>query len=107
MKHNFFVHDNKIYCVTTYKGKTIKSVSKCHPEDEYSFEDGMDLAEARCDVKVSERRLTLAIENMQKADAEYKKAKELRDRAWNHLQNSITAKDEAVKRLTELEKVMK
>lgn len=50
-------HKTYVICVSSYAGKTVRGVAKCSPEDEFNMSYGMELARARCDVKVAKKRL--------------------------------------------------
>ena len=44
--HNF--EDNTVVCTTFYKGRTIRGIAKCDPEDDFNLEVGKKLAYLRC-----------------------------------------------------------
>lgn len=56
MKFTYSFANNRVYCMTYYAGKTIKGVSKRHPDDEFNLEDGKKLAKARCEYKVRKKQ---------------------------------------------------
>jgi hypothetical protein len=57
MKYKFYVHDNVVICVTTYRKKFVKATAKCAPEDTFDIEYGKKLAQARVDLKVAQKKL--------------------------------------------------
>lgn len=63
----------EISASTTYAGKTVKAVAKCNPIDSFSEEYGKDLAAARCNLKVSKKRVKNAIKSYDKACKDYAK----------------------------------
>lgn len=56
-KYDFIFVCNKVYALSTYEGKTVRAVAKCHPDDEFSVENGKKLAAARCNAKIAKRRM--------------------------------------------------
>ena len=54
------------YCFA-YAGKTVRGIAKCSPNDEFSKEKGEELAVARCDAKIAEKRLKRAMAKVDEA----------------------------------------
>ena len=50
-----------IIAMSTYAGKTVKGMAKCHPSDTYDEEKGKKLAAARCNLKIAELRYKNAL----------------------------------------------
>jgi hypothetical protein len=59
-KYTFIQNGNKIFALSSYEGKTVRAVAKCHPDDEFSVENGKKLAAARCNAKIAKRRFRRA-----------------------------------------------
>lgn len=61
MKHHFNVYvlekQRQVVVTTKYKGKTIRAVAKCAPEDEFNAEIGTEIATDRCKRKLYERQM--------------------------------------------------
>ena len=58
MRYHFYTNNKDIVvCTSTYAGKVVRGIAKCSPEDKFDYEYGCNLAKARCDVKVGEKRL--------------------------------------------------
>ena len=55
-KYKFVVTGNKVIAISSYAGKTVKGIAKCHPNDEFNEEIGKNLAAARCNRKIAEKR---------------------------------------------------
>lgn len=53
----YYDKKNTTYAIRHYKGKTIKGVAKCNPNDTYSPVVGEVVAAARCEVKYLDRKL--------------------------------------------------
>ena len=47
-KYQFYSFNNTIIALSHYKGKIIKGIAKCHPDDEFNLEKGKELAMVRC-----------------------------------------------------------
>lgn len=47
---------NVVVAISTYAGKTVKGYAKQNPNDEWNWEKGRDLAIARCNAKIAEKR---------------------------------------------------
>lgn len=48
---------NTVVAVRTYKGKNVRGVAKCAPNDEFDIDKGTTLATLRCEQKVAKARL--------------------------------------------------
>lgn len=45
-----------VVAISTYAGKNVKGYAKMHPGDEFNWEKGRDLAIARCNAKIADKR---------------------------------------------------
>ena len=59
-KYRFYTSKNKVVAVSTYAGRPVRGVAKCDPIDAFSLEVGKELAAARCNDRVAEKRLKRA-----------------------------------------------
>ena len=66
-KYRFYDNGNKVIAVSSYAGRQVRGVAKCDPRDSFDKEKGMQLAEARCNLKVAEKRAV-------RSEVQYKKA---------------------------------
>lgn len=57
----------QVIAVSSYCGRTVKGYANCNPDDEFSLEKGKELAAARCNLKVAEKRLNRARSKQVKA----------------------------------------
>ena len=58
MDYFYSVGNNKVVCITHYRGKSIRGIAKCDTEyDLFDPEVGMKLAKLRCDLKVAEKKM--------------------------------------------------
>ena len=60
MKYKFYVFDNKMICLSTFRGKTIRGIAKCDPEDTFNEDKGRKLSQLRCKRKVLTKRVKFA-----------------------------------------------
>lgn len=51
----------KVIAISTYAGRTVKGVAKCHPNDTFDVELGKSLAAARCNEKIAGKRFQRAL----------------------------------------------
>lgn len=88
-KYKFIDHDgvdkngqkvHEVIALSTYAGKAVKGVAKCATNDTFDLQKGKELAAARCNEKVSakrvkraEKKLVEATEALKKAQAHYDK----------------------------------
>ena len=63
-----------VIAVSTYEGKTVRGVAKCDPRDKFDMEQGRQLAAARCNQKIAQKRKARADRELKKAVIAYDKA---------------------------------
>ena len=56
-KYKFYIAGNRVIAVSSYGKKRVRGVAVCHPEDAFDLQKGKELAAARCNMKVAEKRL--------------------------------------------------
>ena len=66
-KYKFIIHENEIIAISTYAGKTVRGIAKCHPHDVMDIERGKVLAANRCNVKIAQKRRARARKKMAEA----------------------------------------
>lgn len=64
INYKIYRHDNEIVAVSTFAKRMVRGVAKCDPRDEFDHKKGEALAIARCDLKVAEKRLKRANQNV-------------------------------------------
>lgn len=67
-----------VIAVSTYEGRIVRGVAKCDPKDNFDLERGKQLAAARCNQKIAQKRKI-------RADRELKKAVIAYDKAMKHM----------------------
>jgi hypothetical protein len=92
-----------VVALSTYCGKIVKGVAKCMSSDAFSLDTGTNLAAARCDLKVCERRSKRALKKKQEAE---KKLEELTShyiKMSKYYDDAIAETYQASKRLRRIE----
>lgn len=69
-RYEFVVNKEKrtIVALTSFAGKTVSGIAKCHPSDSFNEEAGKALAKARADFKVAVKRSKYANKRLEIAD---------------------------------------
>ena len=60
IKYKYVVMPTKVIALSTYAGRTVRGIAKCHPNDNFDEEYGKKLAAARCNAKIAEKRYARA-----------------------------------------------
>lgn len=102
MRYNYYAADNKIICVSHYAGKAVRGVAKCDPKDDFDVDAGKKLAQARCDQKISEKRVRRARERYEEALELVKEALTYKARMEAYLTESLYMQDKCTKDLEDL-----
>ena len=55
-RYRVYQNKNQVIVITHYRGKSIKGVAKCSPEDEFDLERGIKIAKCRCDLKLMNKK---------------------------------------------------
>lgn len=58
--YKYIVTKNMVIAISTYAGRTVRGIAKCHPNDTFDEEFGKRLAAARCNEKIAEKRFVRA-----------------------------------------------
>lgn len=91
-----------IIAISSYAKKPIRGIAKCSPKDNFDVNKGIELAEARCDVKVAEKRFKRAWKKYEEAAEVFAKAKRELERMKNYFIDAQDAYDEAADNLNEI-----
>lgn len=79
MRYRYYSDSKKrVYCVSTYAGRTVRACAVCSPHDTFNEEAGQALAKARVDTKIAEKRV-------KRAQAKYAYACELLKDAMSYV----------------------
>lgn len=91
-----------VIAVSSYAGKTVRGVAKCDPKDKFDLEKGKELAAARCQAKVSTKRLARAKKKLAEATEALEKAQKFYNDMTTYFNDSERDKemyDSVVERL--------
>ena len=100
-KYKYFIHQSKehgsaqVTAVSTYAGHTVKGYAKCDPKDEFNQEQGMNLAAARCNLKVAHLRNKRAQRKYKEAQAKLAEAQSYLTKMANYAVDSRDAVKQA------------
>ena len=85
-KYRFYTYTENdvlhVAAVSTYAGRFVRGLAKCDPKDTPSIEKGKQIAAARCNLKIAEKRA-------KRANKKYAEAIEFYEKAQNHLNKMI------------------
>lgn len=87
----------QIFAISSYAGKTVKAKATCSPEDNFNEAKGKELAAARLEVKVSQKRV-------KNAERKRKIARNTLLDATNHFEKMEGYLNDSKKELAEAEK---
>ena len=82
-KYKFYKRGNDIIAVSTYAGKTVKAYAKCDPRDSYDEQAGKELAAARCNAKIADKREARARRKVMEAQAQLDAARQHYEKMYN------------------------
>lgn len=102
-RYNFYKTKNKVICVSSYAGKTIRGVAKCAPNDTFDEEKGKRLAQLRCDLKVAAARVRNAEAKMNEAEKSLADAEVRFDNMCAYYEDASNTWDELVVELEEFQ----
>lgn len=55
-RYRVYQNKNQVIVITHYRGKSIRGVAKCSPEDKFDLERGISIAKCRCDLKLMNKK---------------------------------------------------
>lgn len=92
-----------VIAISTYAGKVVKGVAKCQAGDSYNFEDGKNLAAARCDLKVCLKRKDRAFKKKHEIALKMEELQKHYDAACAYYNDALSEVLEASNRLHKIE----
>lgn len=82
--------DAKVVVATsTYAGKTVRGVARCHPNDEFDMDKGIQLAVYRCNLKVAAKRQARAARKVKEAKLALYEAQVFLDKMLDYRAQSV------------------
>lgn len=94
-KYHYYETENKTIAVSTYAGKPVRGTAICAAGDEFSAAAGKEIAAARCNVRVCEKRRKRAAQKHQEAKANLAKAAREFERMISYLEDATRLEEEA------------
>ena len=84
-KYRVFVDQNqrKVIAVSTYAGKNVKGYAKADPRDTFDIEKGTELAIARCNAKIAEKRAKRATSKVSERSRSLQKLRSILQKCRN------------------------
>ena len=92
----------KVVALASYAGKPVRGIAKLNPTDEYDVSSGMELAAARCNLKIAEKRQARAIAKYNEAMAKLYEAREYLEAMKHYYEDSTVAVETAKNDLEEI-----
>lgn len=100
--YKYVVTPTKVIALSTYGGRTVRGVAKCHPGDTFNEEVGKALAAARCNEKVAIKRYARAQQKYKEMCSEWMALQDRAHKLSNYLKDSYIAYKEAKKIVAEV-----
>jgi hypothetical protein len=108
-KYKFYIREDKdgapkeVIAVSTYAGKYVRGVAKTNPLDEFDYKTGKELAAARCNLKVAEKRLKRSSTKLREAEQQLIEAKRFAEKMRHYYEDSVNELAEASNYVADLE----
>ena len=93
--YKYVVTPTKVIALSTYGGRTVRGVAKCHPGDTFNEDVGKALAAARCNEKVAIKRYTRAQQKYNEMVQELHQMEAKAHKVADYLHDSYEAYKEA------------
>lgn len=89
--YKYVVTPNKVIALSTYAGRTVRGIAKCHPNDTFDEDFGKALAAARCNQKVAAKRYARARAEYNQLAVEIKKFNDRAQKVTDYLRDAAEA----------------
>ena len=93
--YKYVVTPNKVIALSTYGGRTVRGIAKCHPGDTFNEEVGKALAAARCNEKIAAKRYARAQQKYNEMVQELHEMQSKAHKVADYLHDSYEAYKEA------------
>ncbi len=98
-KYYINLSKGEVVAVCRYAGKNIRSVAKCHPDDNFDPEKGKKIARAKCEVKVGQIKMKNATYKFREAAKAADEADKRYDEMKQYYIDSVDFLEDAVAEL--------
>lgn len=103
-KYKFYRDGKNVIAVSSYAGRTVRGVAKLDPRDDFDEDFGKKLASARCNAKITNKRMKNALKKYEKAVKTVTEAKRMESAMKRYYLDAIYEANEAQHDLDELMK---
>ena len=100
--YKYVVTPTKVIALSSYGGRTVRGIAKCHPNDAFDEETGKALAAARCNEKIAAKRYARARKKYDEAYDELMAFETKIHRVSDYLKDSYEAYKEAKQTVAEI-----
>ena len=100
--YKYVVTPNKVIALSSYGGRTVRGIAKCHPGDTFNEETGKALAAARCNEKIAAKRYARAQKKYLEMCEELKDFQTRAHKMADYLRDSYKAHEEAKRIVAEV-----
>lgn len=100
--YKYVVTPNKVIALSTYAGRTVRGIAKCHPNDTFNEDYGKALAAARCNQKVAAKRYARAQAEYNQLAVEIKKFNDRAQKVTDYLRDAAEAERAATQTILAL-----
>ena len=94
--YRYVVTPTKVIALSTYAGRTVRGVAKCHPDDKFDEEFGKKLAAARCNQKIASKRYERAFRKYCFMCEALKEVEKEFSKSVAYLRDAAAAENEAI-----------
>ena len=95
-KYRYYIDGNRVIAVSTYEGKIVRGVALCADEDEFSAAAGKEVAAARCNLRVCQKRKKRAQRKYDEAFKQLEAAQAQVKRMSSYLKDAMCLENEAI-----------
>ena len=103
--YKYIVTKNMVIAISTYAGRTVRGVAKCHPNDTFDVEFGKKLATARCNAKIAAKRFMRAGRKLRESAMELDNAERRYGQMLTYRDDSYRVWRSALEELDDLQRV--
>jgi hypothetical protein len=105
IKYRYVVNEDKgvVVALSSFAGKDVRGVARCSPADNFDAEMGKKLAVARCDVKITDKRVVRANQMVEFYRAFLTQVQSNLERAEQYREDALVKYQEATEELQKLE----
>ena len=100
--YKYVVTPTKVIALSSYGGRTVRGIAKCHPGDTFNEDVGKALAAARCNEKIAAKRYARAQKKYSEMCEELKDFQARTHKTCEYLRDSYKAYEAAKQNVIEI-----